>query len=69
MKKDIIFELVKETNTKLYGPKWCIPCNTMQPVIVYKLAGSDFTKMDDYILTVGFTGSYVCSVCYEVIKF
>lgn len=61
-------KIIKETCDKLYGPKFCPNCNKTQPVKVYKLQGSDFTKFEGYTLTVGFTGARVCSVCLKAIE-
>ena len=60
---DIELDLVKQVNESLYGPKWCVHCNTLQPMIIYKLQGSDFTRMEDTTLTIGFTGAYLCAIC------
>jgi hypothetical protein len=60
-------ELVAEMLNKLYGPKYCAYCDAVQPVQTYELDGSKFTRIDGTIVTSGFTGTYVCTVCYHTI--
>lgn len=60
-------QATKEIYDKLYGPKFCAHCNKVQPIIVHKLGGSDYVRKEDMKITVGFTGSQTCSVCYRPI--
>lgn len=60
--------LVEEFMQKLYGPKWCSHCNQVQPVQTYKLEGSDYMKSEGTVVTMGFTGSYVCTACHRTIE-
>lgn len=52
----------------LYGPRFCKHCNAVQPVMTYKLEGSDFSEANGTKITMGFTGAHVCSVCYRTIE-
>lgn len=65
---DLANNFIKELTDGLYGPKHCKHCNKIQPIIVYKLDGSDYTKSEGMVVTVGYTGSQVCSICYKTIE-
>ena len=57
---------------KLYGPRYCAHCKAVQPVLVIKMQGSDFTRYEhgpnESILHVGFAGARVCTVCQHTVE-
>ena len=60
--------LAAEIIHKLYGPRYCENCKSVQPVETYKLLGSDYSRTDGMVYTQGFTGTQVCQVCHNTIK-
>lgn len=67
MNTDFIADAASKVNTGLYGPRFCTNCKAVQPVITYKLEGSDYLRFEGLKCIAGFTGSHVCSVCYRPI--
>jgi hypothetical protein len=64
---DLIDKAVSEVTQALYGPRFCPHCQKVQPVQTFKLEGSDTIETNGTKVTIGFTGSHVCTVCHRSI--
>jgi hypothetical protein len=66
--KTLIDEKVAELQQKLYGPRYCEHCKQVQPVMTYKLQGTDYFESEGFKVKAGFTGAHVCQVCRHTIE-
>lgn len=53
---------------QIYGPKYCEHCKKEQPVTVYVLRGTENFKTNGSKLNFSFTGTRVCTVCFNTVE-